>query len=36
VLPFARAGDDEFDLADIVSRKKQLVPALHAALEDAG
>jgi manganese-dependent inorganic pyrophosphatase len=35
-LPFARAGDGEFDLAGIVSRKKQLVPALYAAIEDAG
>jgi manganese-dependent inorganic pyrophosphatase len=32
-LPFARAGDGEFDLGDMVSRKKQLVPALHSVLE---
>ncbi len=32
-LPFRRLADGEFDLGDMVSRKKQLVPALHAALE---
>jgi manganese-dependent inorganic pyrophosphatase len=32
-LPFARAGEGEFDLGDMVSRKKQLVPALHSVLE---
>jgi len=32
-LPFARAGAGEFDLGDIVSRKKQLAPALHNVLE---
>ena len=33
-LPFARQGEYEFDLEDIVSRKKQLVPTLHAVLEE--
>ena len=33
-LPFARQGPSEFDLDSIVSRKKQLVPALQGALED--
>lgn len=33
-LPFARQGPSEFDLGNIVSRKKQLVPALQGALED--
>ena len=33
-LPFARLGENEFDLEDIVSRKKQLVPTLHAVLEE--
>jgi manganese-dependent inorganic pyrophosphatase len=33
-LPFARQGEHEFDLEDIVSRKKQLVPTLHAVLEE--
>ncbi len=33
-LPFARQGPSEFDLGSIVSRKKQLVPALQGALED--
>ncbi len=32
-LPFSRAGSGEFDLGDIVSRKKQLAPALHNVLE---
>ena len=34
-LPFSRVGDSEFDLNDMVSRKKQLVPALLNALESA-
>jgi manganese-dependent inorganic pyrophosphatase len=34
-LPFSRLGDNEFDLGDMVSRKKQLVPALLNALESA-
>ncbi len=34
-LPFRRTGEYEFNLGDMVSRKKQLVPALHAALEEA-
>ena len=33
-LPFARQGENEFNLDDIVSRKKQLVPTLHAVLEE--
>lgn len=33
-LPFARVDHDEFDLRGIVSRKKQLVPALQSALEE--
>ncbi len=33
-LPFARQGPSEFELGSIVSRKKQLVPALQGALED--
>ena len=33
-LPFSRQGPSEFDLGGIVSRKKQLVPALQGALED--
>lgn len=28
-LPFPRAGDGEWDLGSMVSRKKELVPALH-------
>ncbi len=34
-LPFSRVGEGEFDLGDMVSRKKQLVPALLNALESA-
>jgi manganese-dependent inorganic pyrophosphatase len=34
-LPFDRVADGEFDLEDMVSRKKQLVPTLHAVLEEA-
>lgn len=33
-LPFSRSGEYEFDLGDTVSRKKQLVPTLHSALEE--
>lgn len=33
-LPFARQSENEFDLDDIVSRKKQLVPTLVAVLEE--
>lgn len=33
-LPFTRVADGEYDLEDMVSRKKQLVPTLHAVLED--
>lgn len=34
-LPFSRIGDGEFELGDMVSRKKQLAPALHNVLESA-
>jgi manganese-dependent inorganic pyrophosphatase len=34
-LPFRRLEDGVWDLGDMVSRKKQLVPALHAVLADA-
>jgi manganese-dependent inorganic pyrophosphatase len=34
-LPFTRVAEGEFDLEDIVSRKKQLVPTLMAVLEEA-
>lgn len=34
-LPFARISEYEFDLDDIVSRKKQLVPTLHAVMEES-
>lgn len=33
-LPFSRVDDSEFDLGNIVSRKKQLIPALQGALEE--
>jgi manganese-dependent inorganic pyrophosphatase len=33
-LPFARQDESEFDLGRIVSRKKQLVPALQSAIEE--
>lgn len=33
-LPFTRIDADEFDLASIVSRKKQLVPALQGVMEE--
>ncbi len=33
-LPFARVDASEFELGNIVSRKKQLVPALQSALEE--
>jgi manganese-dependent inorganic pyrophosphatase len=35
-LPFPREGEHEFDLGPILSRKKQLVPALVSVLEEAG
>lgn len=35
-LPFAHLGDSLYDLGDIVSRKKQLVPALVGILETSG
>jgi len=35
-LPFARIDESEFDLASIVSRKKQLIPALQGAIEELG
>lgn len=34
-LPFPRGAEHEFDLGPILSRKKQLVPALYTVLEDA-
>jgi manganese-dependent inorganic pyrophosphatase len=34
-LPFARTRDHQFDLGDIVSRKKQLAPAVQNAIEMA-
>lgn len=33
-LPFARIDESEFDLGSIVSRKKQLIPALQVAVEE--
>ena len=33
-LPFARIDESEFDLGSIVSRKKQLIPALQGAVEE--
>jgi len=35
-LPFAHASDYQFDLGEIVSRKKQLLPALYNVFESAG
>jgi manganese-dependent inorganic pyrophosphatase len=35
VLPFDRSGEGEYDLEDMVSRKKQLVPALSALLDES-
>lgn len=35
VLPYARVGDNEFDLEEVVSRKKQLLPALYSVLDEA-
>lgn len=32
-LPFSREGENEFDLEDVVSRKKQLAPAVQNAVE---
>lgn len=34
-LPFTRVAEGEFDLEEMVSRKKQLVPMLHAVLEES-
>jgi manganese-dependent inorganic pyrophosphatase len=34
LLPFERMDEQEFDLGEMVSRKQQLVPALHHALEE--
>ena len=34
-LPFARTGDHQFDLEEIVSRKKQLLPALYSVLDES-
>ncbi len=36
VLPFVRFGEGEWDLNRLVSRKKQLVPAISDVLESAG
>ena len=33
-LPFTRSADGDFDLGEMVSRKKQLVPILMAILEE--
>jgi manganese-dependent inorganic pyrophosphatase len=33
LLPFTRVDEHEYDLGEMVSRKQQLVPALHDALE---
>ena len=33
-LPFTRVAEGEFDLGNMVSRKKQLVPVLMAVLEE--
>jgi manganese-dependent inorganic pyrophosphatase len=33
LLPFPPTGEAEFDLGEMLSRKQQLLPALHAALE---
>src|SRR5262249_48673177 len=35
-LPFPRSADGEWDLGGMLSRKKQLVPALHDVLEEVG
>lgn len=32
-LPFPRLADSEYDIGDMVSRKKQLAPAIQAAVE---
>lgn len=32
-LPYSRTGDREFDLEEVVSRKKQLAPAIQTAIE---
>ena len=33
-LPFPRVADKEYELGGMVSRKKQLVPALQSVLEE--
>ncbi|GAB4466018.1 MAG: hypothetical protein OHK0029_37070 [Armatimonadaceae bacterium] len=33
-LPYRRMGDGEFDLDDVVSRKKQLIPVMQSAIEN--
>jgi inorganic pyrophosphatase/exopolyphosphatase len=33
-LPFTRTADGEFDLGEMLSRKKQLVPILMAIIEE--
>jgi manganese-dependent inorganic pyrophosphatase len=35
-LPFTRTSDGEWDLRELVSRKKQLIPALYNVLADTG
>jgi manganese-dependent inorganic pyrophosphatase len=35
-LPFPREAEGEYDLGEIISRKKQLVPVLISVLEDTG
>jgi len=34
LLPFSRADEHEYDLGEMVSRKQQVVPALHDALAE--
>ncbi len=34
-LPFTHLSENEFDLQNMVSRKKQLIPTLHAVLDDS-
>jgi manganese-dependent inorganic pyrophosphatase len=36
MIPFTRSAEGEWDLGPIVSRKKQLVPALHDLLDETG
>ena len=35
-LPFPRMDEREWDLGEIISRKKQLVPTLNGVLEEIG